>query len=80
MTLSKILLWQELKQRRVSYKFNRQTPIDNFIVDFYSKDLMLAIEIDGDSHNHEEQLRKIRFVKIVWNFLVFVSLDLMILM
>ena len=58
MTLSEILLWQELKQGRVGYKFNRQTPIDNFIVDFYSKYLTLAIEIDGDSHNHDDQPEK----------------------
>ena len=30
--------------------FDRQRPIDNFIVDFYCKELRLAIEIDGDSH------------------------------
>ncbi len=34
------------------YDFDRQRPIDEFIVDFYCKDLMLAIEIDGDSHTH----------------------------
>jgi very-short-patch-repair endonuclease len=32
------------------YDFDRQKPIDNFIVDFYCKDLMLAVEIDGESH------------------------------
>ena len=50
MTLSEILLWEVLK--------NRQKPIDEFIVDFYCKDLMLAIEIDGDSHNSEEAFVK----------------------
>lgn len=30
--------------------FDRQRPIDNFIVDFYCKELSLAIEIDGDTH------------------------------
>jgi very-short-patch-repair endonuclease len=32
------------------YDFDRQKPIDNYIVDFYCKDLRLAIEIDGESH------------------------------
>jgi very-short-patch-repair endonuclease len=36
------------------YDFDRQRPIDNFIVDFYCKDLMLAIEIDGSSHDSKE--------------------------
>ena len=55
MTLSDVLLWQELKGKQgLGYDFDRQRPIDNYIVDFYCKDLMLAIEIDGDSHDHEE--------------------------
>jgi very-short-patch-repair endonuclease len=41
MTLSEVLLWQELKSRQMmGYDFDRQRPIDNYIVDFYCKDLM----------------------------------------
>jgi very-short-patch-repair endonuclease len=51
MTLSEVLLWNELKQKRMSgYDFDRQRPIGSFIVDFYCKELSLAIEIDGDTH------------------------------
>lgn len=32
------------------YKFNRQKPLDNYIVDFYCKKLNLVIEVDGESH------------------------------
>ncbi|WP_232009459.1 endonuclease domain-containing protein [Mucilaginibacter mallensis] len=32
--------------------------MDNYIVDFYCKDLMLVIEIDGMSHNYEEAFLK----------------------
>jgi very-short-patch-repair endonuclease len=54
MTLSEILLWQEIKGRQVlGHDFDRQRPIDNYIVDFYCKDLQLAIEIDGASHDSE---------------------------
>lgn len=28
--------------------------LDNYIVDFYCKELRLAIEIDGESHGYEE--------------------------
>ncbi len=38
----------------LGYDFDRQRPIDNYIVDFYCKDLMLAIEVDGISHDFEE--------------------------
>ena len=51
-TLSEILLWQEIKERKLfGYQFHRQVPMLDFIVDFYSHELNLAIEIDGDSHN-----------------------------
>ncbi|MDR4507876.1 MAG: type I restriction endonuclease [Candidatus Brocadiaceae bacterium] len=55
MTLSEVLLWNQLKQKKMlGFDFDRQRPIDEYIVDFYCKDLMLAIEIDGESHNYEE--------------------------
>jgi len=50
-TLAEVLLWKELKGRRLGYDFDRQRPIGRYIVDLYSKDLQLAIEIDGQSHN-----------------------------
>jgi very-short-patch-repair endonuclease len=55
MTLSEVLIWNQLKQgQMLGYDFDRQRPIDNYIVDFYCKDLRLAIEIDGSSHDFEE--------------------------
>jgi very-short-patch-repair endonuclease len=51
MTLSEVLLWNEVKNKQIlGYDFDRQRPINNFIVDFYCKELSLAIEIDGDTH------------------------------
>ena len=46
-------LWFEvLRGRRFSgLKFTCQKPLDRYIVDFYCAELMLAIEIDGDSHD-----------------------------
>ena len=59
MTLGEVLLWNELKQRKIhGFDFDRQRCIDNFIVDFYCKDLMLAIEVDGSIHDLEENKRK----------------------
>ncbi len=45
-------LWFEVLQNKrfVDLKFTRQKPLDQYIVDFYCAELMLAIEIDGDSH------------------------------
>lgn len=53
-TLSEVLLWQQLKGRKLrGYDFHRQKPIDNYIVDFYCPELQLVIEIDGYSHREK---------------------------
>lgn len=59
MTFAEVLLWNELKQKKMlGYDFDRQRPIDQFIVDFYCKDLMLAIEVDGISHFSKEAVEE----------------------
>jgi very-short-patch-repair endonuclease len=50
-TLAEVLLWKELKNQKIGFEFLRQKPIDNYIVDFFCKKLMLVIEIDGSSHD-----------------------------
>jgi len=54
-TKSEIYLWKHLKGKQMcGYDFHRQKPLDNFIVDFFCHELMLAIEIDGYTHLLEE--------------------------
>lgn len=51
LTLGEVLLWNVLKAGAIyGYTFNRQKPLDNYIVDFYCKPLKLVIEVDGNSH------------------------------
>ena len=60
-TFSEVLLWNELKAgNMMGYKFNRQKPLGNYIVDFYCKKLNLVIEIDGYSHDfkYEEDIHR----------------------
>lgn len=59
MTFGEVLLWNELKKNKLfGFDFDRQCCIDNYIVDFYCKNLMLVIEIDGISHNYEEAFNR----------------------
>lgn len=82
MTLSEVLLWQELKSKQMlGYDFDRQRPVDNYIVDFYCKDLMLAIEIDGDSHTYEDvsindEIRQRRLESLGVRFLRYDDIDI----
>lgn len=56
MTKAEIVLWEVLKSNQFeAYKFRRQHPIHNFIVDFYCHQLKLIIEIDGEYHLNKDQ-------------------------
>lgn len=54
MTAGEVILWQNIRKRALGCQFHRQVPIDQFIVDFYCHELMLAIEVDGSSHDFPE--------------------------
>jgi len=58
-TLGEIFLWKQLRAGgMMHYTFNRQKPLDRYIVDFYCKPLNLVIEVDGEYHNHPLQVIK----------------------
>ncbi len=60
-TFTEILLWNYLKKKQMrGFDFDRQKPIDNYIVDFYCKELKAAIEMDGESHFGKEYKDKLR--------------------
>jgi very-short-patch-repair endonuclease len=59
-TLSEVLLWQKIKNKALGVQFHRQVPLKEYIVDFYCHELMLAIEIDGDSHLYKYNYDKKR--------------------
>ena len=46
-------LWQHLRRKQFGVNFRRQHVIGQFIVDFFCSELMLAIEIDGQSHDYK---------------------------
>ena len=56
-TETEILIWNELRARRFNdIKFRRQYGVGEYILDFYSPQLKLAIEIDGNQHYKKENL------------------------
>jgi very-short-patch-repair endonuclease len=77
MTPGEVILWQCLKKRQMcGHDFDRQRPLDRYIVDFYCKRLMLAIEVDGSSHDGEsaqeaDYLRQARLESLGVRFLRF---------
>ena len=51
-TEAEYIMWRYL--RKSKDKFVRQKPVFRFILDFYCRELLLAIEIDGDSHDKKK--------------------------
>ena len=55
LTPPEAMIWRWLRGRRFGdWKFRRQHPIGNYIVDFYCHELRLAIEIDGSQHEFQQ--------------------------
>jgi very-short-patch-repair endonuclease len=48
-------MWSLLRDRRLRYKFRRQHPIGRYVVDFACPAIHLVIEVDGPSHDTDEQ-------------------------
>lgn len=57
-TFGEVLLWKQIKKRKLGFQFHRQVPINYFIVDFYCHELQLAVEVDGSVHDNPQQQAK----------------------
>ena len=83
MTDAERFLWSKIRCKQLNgYQFNRQKPLDNFIVDFYCCRAMLAIEIDGGQHYEkenikEDKLRDARLKQLDIKVLRFTNLDIL---
>ncbi len=80
MTLGEIALWREIKGKKLGRKFSRQIPIDQYIVDFYCKNLQLAIEVDGsihfkEGHQEKDRIRQERLESLGVHMLRFSDTD-----
>jgi very-short-patch-repair endonuclease len=78
-TLAEVLLWRHLKGRQMlGYDFHRQKPLGTYIVDFFCHELMLAIEVDGSSHNDklaEDDIRQRELERMGVTVIRFVDFD-----
>jgi len=55
MPATEVMLWTCLKGRRMlGCKFRRQYGVGTFMIDFYSVEIKLGIELDGESHFHDQ--------------------------
>ena len=49
-------LWHCLRQKQFGdFKFRRQHPFENYVIDFVCLEAMLAVEVDGGQHAEQQQ-------------------------
>ncbi len=53
--LPEVLIWRELRNRPGGYKFRRQHPLGEVVLDFACLERRLAIEIDGVVHERGDR-------------------------
>ena len=55
-TWAEKLMWRWLRDRRFSgYKFRRQHPVGDYVLDFYCEEAALNVELDGSQHGFPDQ-------------------------
>jgi very-short-patch-repair endonuclease len=48
---AEVILWSKLKGRQLQgCKFRRQYSVGSYVIDFFSAEIKLGVELDGDSH------------------------------
>ncbi|MBA4228411.1 MAG: hypothetical protein C0456_17505 [Hyphomonas sp.] len=58
-TFPERLLWNKLRNGQLAgLKFRRQHPVGPYIADFACFDLKLLIELDGDTHGQDAQIKR----------------------
>jgi very-short-patch-repair endonuclease len=59
MTRAETLLWRHLKAHRLAtLGFRRQAPMGDYIADFVAHSCKLVVEVDGESHDFAERVRR----------------------
>jgi very-short-patch-repair endonuclease len=57
-TSAEAKLWSVLRSRQLErWKFRRQHPIDRFVVDFVTLEGKLIVEVDGETHSSDTEMR-----------------------
>ena len=78
-------LWQRIRNRQLSgYKFKRQVPVEDYIVDIVCPHLRLIVEIDGGQHQEQQEYdsRRTKYLETLgyvviryWNNEVLLNID-----
>lgn len=57
------ILWNELRNNKLGYRFRRQHSIGGYILDFYCFKARLIVELDGNLHDKEYDAVRDKYFK-----------------
>ena len=60
MSTSEKVLWKRIRDEKLGYRFRRQHPIGNYVLDFYCPYIRLCVEVDGEQHQFRVEADKLR--------------------
>ena len=83
---AEVLLWTELRGRRLGCRYRRQHPLGGYVVDFACLEHRVAIECDGIQHDpraadltRDVEIEKAGFVVMrFWNSEIYREMDLVL--
>ncbi len=55
MSPPEVILWKLIRRDQLGYRVKRQQPFDGYFLDFYIRELMVAIEVDGRIHEGQNE-------------------------
>ena len=79
-TKAEIYLWTQIRNKKLGYRFLRQYGVGQYVIDFYSPGLKLAVEVDGVTHLTKEELeydekRQFEIEQVGIQFIRFTNLE-----
>jgi very-short-patch-repair endonuclease len=54
-SLPEVLLWNQVRGKKLGFRMRHQHPIGPYVVDFYVAECRLVIEIDGEAHDRGDR-------------------------
>ena len=60
MSNSQLALWHVLRDRKIGFRFKRERPRGNYVLDFYCSELQFCVEVDGEQHGMTQESDKRR--------------------
>ena len=64
MSVSEKVFWNYIRKDRTGFKFRKQVPVLDFILDFYCAEAKVCIEIDREQHNEQREYDHYRDKKV----------------